>query len=110
MQVASVMGLNSVALDLLLLIHPMSIAQAEDQVLSSSRQDLKNDMQELESAGFLKPCKDTPDSWEFAQVTPTCIYTPSPSPTPPPSCCTHSDSPIPFPASIWVCLYKMYYL
>lgn len=64
------MGLNSVALDLLLLIHPMSAAQAEDQVLSSSRQDLKNDMQELESAGFLKPCKDTPDSWEFAQVIP----------------------------------------
>lgn len=68
MQVASVMGLNSVALDLLLLIHPMSASQAEDQVLSSSRQDLKNDMQELESAGFVKPCKDTPDSWEFAQV------------------------------------------
>lgn len=73
MQVASVMGLSSVALDLLLLIHPMSTAQAEDQVLSSSRQDMKNDMQELESAGFLKPCKDTPDSWEFAQVFLLCL-------------------------------------
>ena len=62
------MGLNSVALDLLLRIHPMSTSQAEDQAGSSSRQDLKNDMQELEAAGFLKPCKDTPDSWEFAQV------------------------------------------
>ena len=97
MQVASVMGLNSVALDLLLLIHPMSIAQAEDQVLSSSRQDLKNDMQELESAGFLKPCKDTPDSWEFAQVTPTCIHAPFPRPFPTSSHSYHTDSPLSLP-------------
>lgn len=62
------MGLNSVALDLLLRIHPMSSSQSDDQAGSSSRQDLKNDMQELEAAGFLKPCKDTPDSWEFGQV------------------------------------------
>ena len=69
LQVASVMGLMSVALDLLLLIHPMSNAQDELKEMSSSRQDLKNDMQELEAAGFLKPCKETPDSWDFAQVT-----------------------------------------
>ena len=62
------MGLMSVALDLLLLIHPMSNAQEELKEMSSSRQDLKNDMQELEAAGFLKPCKETPDSWDFAQV------------------------------------------
>lgn len=62
------MGLMSVALDLLLLIHPMSNAQDELKEMSSSRQDLKNDMQELEAAGFLKPCKETPDSWDFAQV------------------------------------------
>lgn len=110
MQVASVMGLNSVALDLLLLIHPMSIAQAEDQVLSSSRQDLKNDMQELESAGFLKPCKDTPDSWEFAQVTPNLHSfpflhhtPPHPTPLPPPSqplpTPTTLTAPFPFPFS-----------
>ena len=68
LQVASVMGLMSVALDLLLLIHPMSNAQDELKEVSSSRQDLKNDMQDLEAAGFLKPCKETPDSWDFAQV------------------------------------------
>ena len=62
------MGLMSVALDLLLLIHPMSNAQDELKEVSSSRQDLKNDMQDLEAAGFLKPCKETPDSWDFAQV------------------------------------------
>lgn len=77
LQVASVMGLMSVALDLLLLIHPMSNAQDEQKEVSSSRQDLKNDMQDLEAAGFLKPCKETPDSWDFAQV---------PLPSPPLPC------------------------
>ena len=67
-QVASVMGLMAVALDLLLRIHPMSNGQEELKEMSSSRHDLKNDMQELEAAGFLKPCKETPDSWDFAQV------------------------------------------
>ncbi len=62
------MGLMAVALDLLLRIHPMSNGQEELKEMSSSRQDLKNDMQELEAAGFLKPCKETPDSWDFAQV------------------------------------------
>ena len=46
----------------------MSNAQDELKEVSSSRQDLKNDMQDLEAAGFLKPCKETPDSWDFAQV------------------------------------------
>lgn len=64
------MGLMAVALDLLLRIHPMSNGQEELKEMSSSRQDLKNDMQELEAAGFLKPCKETPDSWDFAQVHP----------------------------------------
>ncbi|KAL3159729.1 hypothetical protein ABBQ38_010135 [Trebouxia sp. C0009 RCD-2024] len=68
LKVASVMGLMAVALDLLLLIHPMSNAQDELKELSSSRQDLKHDMEELTAAGFLKPCKETPDSWDFAQV------------------------------------------
>lgn len=68
LQVASVMGLMAVALDLLLLIHPMSNAQDELKEMSSSRQDLKHDMEELTAAGFLKPCKETPDSWDFAQV------------------------------------------
>ncbi|KAL0052814.1 hypothetical protein WJX82_008196 [Trebouxia sp. C0006] len=68
LKVASVMGLMAVALDLLLRIHPMSNGQEELKEMSSSRQDLKNDMQELEAAGFLKPCKETPDSWDFAQV------------------------------------------
>ena len=76
------MGLMSVALDLLLLIHPMSNAQDELKEVSSSRQDLKNDMQDLEAAGFLKPCKETPDSWDFAQVPfplhSHCLSLPSP--------------------------------
>ena len=79
LQVASVMGLMSVALDLLLLIHPMSNAQDEVKEVSSSRQDLKNDMQDLEAAAFLKPCKETPDSWDFAQV-PLSPSPPLPSP------------------------------
>ena len=68
MQVASVMGLMSVALDLLLLIHPMLVVQDDLKESTSSRQDLRNDMQDLENAGFLKPCKGIPDSWDFAQV------------------------------------------
>ena len=74
------MGLMSVALDLLKLIHPMSNAQDELKEVSSSRQDLKNDMQDLEAAGFLKPCKETPDSWDFAQVP---LLEQSPLPPPP---------------------------
>ena len=92
LQVASVMGLMSVALDLLLLIHPMSNAQDELKEMISSKQDLKNDMQELEAAGFLKPCKETPDSWDFAQVTlcfpyPVWRLHPNPPPSPFPSIC-----------------------
>ena len=68
------MGLMSVALDLLLLIHPMSSAQDDSKESTSSRQDLRNDMQELEAAGFLKPCKGIPDSWDFAQVHHFPIY------------------------------------
>lgn len=85
------MGLMSVALDLLLLIHPMSNVQDELKEVSSSRQDLKNDMQDLEAAGFLKPCKETPDSWDFAQVPLSPPHSPPhslplPSPSPPFSC------------------------
>ena len=87
------MGLMSVALDLLLLIHPMSNAQDELKEVSSSRQDLKNDMQDLEAAGFLKPCKETPDSWDFAQVPSLalpCLALPSlPSPLLLPHCTCH---------------------
>ena len=73
-QVASVMGLMSVALDLLLLIHPMSVVQDDSKESTSSRQDLRNDMQDLENAGFLKACKGIPDSWDFAQVCYAALY------------------------------------
>ena len=68
LQIASVMGLMSVALRLLLFIHPISVVQDDSKESTSSRQDLRNDMQDLENAGFLKACKGIPDSWDFAQV------------------------------------------